>query len=748
MNRTRDGVTTRPRMCIANAAWWRACVIGLLVASPARAQDEKPALRVGALPHGSGPIFVLDGRLDEPAWSTTDSIVNLVTIEPEEGGTPAGQTIVKVLAGPSDILVGVLCLDSSSADIVSFSKARDADLEQEDHVLIVLDPFQDGRNGYVFAVNPSGARFDGLVSAQGEDVNSDWDAVWEAKTWRDGDGWGAEIRIPIRSLSFEKGLTSWGFNVQRRVQRLQETSRWSGASRDYEIYQTSRAGLLTDLPAFEFGLGLSIRPAAVGSTNRPSLASPRDQTGDLSLDVTKKLGPNLVASLTVNTDFAETEVDARQTNLTRFEILFPEKRTFFLEGSDIFEFGLGLDEANLVPFFSRRIGLVSPEEGESEKIPILGGTKLNGRLGNTSVGTLVMRTERVGSLGVPGATMGALRVKHNVLDESAVGMIATFGDPLGRSGSWLAGVDATYRTSEFLGDKNLRVGAWALRNNREDLGGDKNAYGLRIDYPNDLVGVGLTSITIGDGVEPSLGFAPRTGVRLWEGGIDYNPRPSWGFVRQTFHEVGVALFTDLDNRWESYEFKINPFDWQLESGDRITFKILPQGDRPPEDFTVFESPVTTVTIPAGSYEWTRYSVRGGFAEKRTVSGELTYEFGRFYSGHLKKVEGTLALKPWSTFALELSGERNKAELPEGQFTQYLYGARAEVKPSADLQVSSFLQYDNESRSLGTNTRLRWTFNPLGDLFVVFNHNMLRSVTDRFTFDSNQLLLKLQYAYRL
>ena len=735
-------------MCIVNASWWRGLGVALLVASPARAQDQQPALHAGALPHASGPVFSLDGRLDEPAWSAADSIVNLVTIEPEEGGVPAGQTIVKVLVGPSDILVGVLCRDSSPADIVSFSKARDADLEQEDHVLIVLDPFQDGRSGYVFAVNPSGARFDGLVSAQGEEVNSDWDAVWEAKTWRDSEGWSAEVRIPIRSLSFEKGLTSWGFNVQRRVQRLQETSRWSGASRDYEIYQTSRAGLLTGLPQFDFGLGLSVRPAAVGSTNRVSPASPRDQTGDVSLDVTKKLGPNLVASLTVNTDFAETEVDARQTNLTRFEILFPEKRSFFLEGSDIFEFGLGLDEANLVPFFSRRIGLVSPEHGESEKIPIIAGTKLNGRVGNTSLGSLVMRTEGVGDLGVPGATMAAMRVKHNVLDESSVGLIATFGDPLGRSGSWLAGVDATYRTSGFLGDKNLLVGVWGLRNNRADLSGDRNAYGLRIDYPNDLVGVGLTSITIGEGVEPSLGFAPRTGVRLWEGGIDYNPRPSWGLVRQMFHELGVAVYTDLSNRWESYEGKINPFDWQLESGDRITFKILPQGDRPPEDFTVFESPVTTVTIPAGSYEWTRYSVRGGLAQKRKVSGALTYEFGRFYDGHLNKIEGTLALKPWSTFAVELSGERNHGDLPGGAFTQYLYGARAEVKPSADLQVSSFLQYDNESRSLGTNTRLRWTFNPLGDLFVVFNHNMLRSVTDRFTFDSNQLLVKLQYAYRL
>ncbi|HEU5260052.1 MAG TPA: DUF5916 domain-containing protein [Gemmatimonadales bacterium] len=729
--------------------WWSGLAISVLVTGTAAAQgDEKPALRATALPHASNPAFTLDGRLNDEAWGGADSIANLVTIEPEEGGVPAGQTTIKVLVNPSEIIVGVLCRDTNPGGIVSFSKARDADLEQEDHVLIVLDPFQDGRTGYVFAVNPSGARFDGLVSEQGEEVNSAWDGVWEAKTSRDNRGWSAEIRLPIKSLSFKKGLTAWFFNVQRRVQRLQETSRWSAISRDAEIYQTSQAGLLTDLPDFDFGFGLSVRPAVVGSTNRESPDSPRDETGDVSVDVTQKLGPNLLASVTVNTDFAETEIDARQTNLTRFDVLFPEKRSFFLEGSDIFEFGLGLDEANLLPFFSRRMGLLSPEEGESEKIPIIAGAKLNGRIGNTNLGTLVMRTDAVSGAGVPGTTMGALRLKQNVLDESSVGVIATVGDPMGRPGSAMAGVDLTYRTSDFLGkDKTLLVGVWGLRNDRDDLDGDKNAYGFRIDYPNDLFAFAMTSITIGDAVDPSLGFAPRTDVRVWEGGIDFNPRPSGGLVRQMFHELGAIVFTDLANTWETYEVKINPLDWLLESGDRLTFKILPQGDRPPEDFDVFESPDETVTIPAGSYEWTRFSVTGALAPKRKISGEATWSMGNFYEGDLNAVELTLAVRPWSALTLELSGERNSARLPQGNFTQELYSGRLEFKYSSDFQVSSFLQYDNESRSFGTNTRLRWTFNPLGDLFVVYNHNALRNLNDRFAFDSNQLLVKLQYAYR-
>jgi hypothetical protein len=767
---------------------FRSCsviTIGSLFAGSALAQDaERPTLRAGRIDGaGNGPVqqaaapaprhtISLDGRLSEPVWATVDSISNLVTVEPEEGGTPEGRTVVKVLVSPDAIIIGARCYDKDPKGVVSFSRARDSELEEEDHLIVLLDTFQDERSGYVFGVNPSGARLDGIVIEGGDDINPNWDAVWEARTSRDAEGWSAEIRIPVKSLSFKKGLTSWGFNVQRRVQRLQETSRWSGAKQDYELYQSSRSGLLTELAAFDLGVGLTIRPAVISDSRRPVADQSMTYTGDVSLDVTQRLGPNLNASLTYNTDFAETEVDARQTNLTRFDIEFPEKRAFFLEGSDIFQFGLGLDEASLVPFFSRRIGLLRPETGESEKIPIHGGFKLNGRAGNTNLGALVMRTGSVTVAGeeqpmlVREATMGAVRISQNVLDESSIGMIYTFGDPLGLKNSWLAGADATYRTSELFGDKNFVVGAWGLRNNRQGYEGGRDAYGMRIDYPNDLLGIAATAMEIGEGVQPSLGFAPRTGVRVFESGLDYNPRPErWG-IRQMFHELGVIVFTDLENKWETYEAKVNPLDWQLESGDRVNFKILPQGDRPPEGFDVFdnENEAEKVAIPAGSYEWTRYAVTGTLAQKRRIGGEVTYEFGRFYNGDLKTLIGAVVLKPVPALAVELSGERNRGTLQRsigtdedgeevvygGSFTQYLYGTRVEIRPSPDFQVSSFVQYDNESRSLGTNTRLRWTFHPLGDLFATYNHNLHRSLAprQRFALESNQFIVKLQYALQM
>jgi hypothetical protein len=698
--------------------------------------EQTPILHAGVL---SGELK-LDGRLDEPAWNTADSIGNLVTIEPREGAVPAGQTVVKVLADPAELVVGVICRDTNPAGIVAFAMARDdSALTLEDHLTIVLDPYRDARTGYVFEVNPNGARFDGLVTAQGEEVNSNWDGVWEARTSRDDRGWTAEVRIPVRSIGFKPHLTTWGFNVERRVQRLQETSRWAGVNRDYEIFQTSQAGLLTDLPEFDLGLGLTVRPALVESANRSAQAGQLSKL-DGSLDVTKRLGPNLLSSLTVNTDFGETEVDARQTNLSRFDVFFPEKRTFFLEGTDIFNFGLGTGQ-DLIPFFSRRIGLVG-EEGDLRQVPLTVGGKLNGRLGNSNLGALVVRTRSVDTLRSD-ATMGVLRLTQNVISESSVGIVATAGDPLARPGSWMGGMDLTYQTSVFRGDKNLLIGAWGLRSHNNEVGGD-NAYGAMIDYPNDLWDVALNYKRIGPDFNAALGFVPRTGVQIWQLESAFQPRPG-RLARQLIFEFNPSLVTDLAGNWESYLVSTKPLDWEFASGDRLELTMEPTGDRPTQDFDAFVSSTDTVTIPAGTYRWIRYGIQGALADKRRISGEATWSTGSFYDGHLNSIAVTLRVKPSPHLFLELGGERNSARLAGGNFVQRLYSGRVQFNLSPDLQVASFLQYDNESRLFGSNTRLRWTFNPLGDLFIVYNHNLLRNPRNRFGFDSRQLIVKLQRA---
>ena len=233
--------------------------------------------------------------------------------------------------------------------------------------------------------------------------------------------------------------------------------------RQFEITQTSRAGRLTELPEFALGRGLSVRPALTAGGGLPAPDASLEGKFHPSLDVTKRIGSNLLTSLTINTDFAETEVDTRRTNLTRFPVFFPEKRTFFLEGTDLFSFGLGLEE-DVIPFFSRRIGLVNGNE-----VPIIAGTKINGRIGNTNVGGLVVATDDEDGVVEEPAMMAVSRVKQNVGEESWLGAIVGVGDPLNRTGSWTAGADYTYSTSRFRGNKNLRAGVWGLATGRDDL---------------------------------------------------------------------------------------------------------------------------------------------------------------------------------------------------------------------------------------------------------------------------------------
>ncbi|KPJ91980.1 MAG: hypothetical protein AMS18_08300 [Gemmatimonas sp. SG8_17] len=711
-------------------------LLGTAGSEPALAQnDGRPSIAVGVL---AGPMR-LDGLLNESAWQEAVAIPNLTMVEPVEGGELVGATRAWVLADATTIVVGVACEDPNPVGIVSFSKARDSELRNEDHVKIILDTFLDGRSGYIFALNPSGARYDALVARQGEGENPDWDAIWEASAHRDSTGWSAEIRIPIQSLGYGSGVTQWGFNIERRLERLQETSRWASPTRDAKISQSIRAGRLTDLPDFNFGVGLTVRPALVSGFEKEAANDTTRGSIEPSLDVGQRLGSNAIASFTVNTDFAETEVDTRRTNLTRFSLFFPEKRTFFLQGSDIFDFGLGLTSGrsvDLLPFHSRTIGLF-----EGEEVPLLVGGKLNGRMGNTNFGALATRTGKVEEL-VPAASMAVARVRQNVLEQSQIGVLATVGDPKGRAGAWTIGVDATYQTSKLFGDKNFLVGVWGLVNDREGLVGDRKAFGGKIDYPNDVWDIALVYKWIGDGFDPSLGFTPRNGIQKWSGGANFRFRPGWPWIRWMLHELQPTLALDLDGRWESYRVFTAPINWLFESGERFEFNIVPEGERLLE-----ADEIAGVAIQPGSYQWTRFRIEGDIASKRPVSGRVSWWFGGFYDGHLHQVSVQFLVKPSATATLELGAERNVGSLSTGDITQDLVSARLRINFSPDLQVNSYVQYDNDSRLLGTNTRLRWTFNPLGDLFVVYNHNVADRPTE-WELESNQLLVKLQYAMRL
>ena len=703
------------------------CGLQVLIAQT----TEPPRLRAKPLAEN----ITIDGVLNEPAWASADRADKFAQADPVEGAAPSARTVVQVLANTTTIVIGITCDDPEPDKIVSFSVRRDAPLTSEDHVRVVFGPFLDGRSGYLFAVNPSGARYDGLINPGGETDNPDWDGIWEAATARTPAGWSVELSIPVQTLGFKRGLHEWHFNVQRRIQRRLETDRWAFPARQYQITQTSRAGLLTELPDFNLGLGLTVRPAITTGGGIPAPSASVDGEFQPSLDLNQRLGANVLASGTINTDFAETEVDTRRTNLTRFPLFFPEKRTFFLEGDDIFSFGLGLEQ-DILPYFSRRIGLVGDQE-----VPIIAGGKVNGRIRRDELRRADCRHERQNRRCRRRGAHGGGPREAEPLARVVGGRHCHRGRPTGRGGSWLAGADFTYATSRFRSDKNFLVGVWGLATGREDLGRDATAYGVKIDYPNDLWDVSLVAKRIGQDFDPSLGFVPRPAVYLYNLGINSSPRLAHGPIQQMFFEFEPSLATDLDGRWESYRVFCAPINWRFRSGDRVEFNINPTGERLVEPFVV-----DGVTIAPGDYHWRQYRLEAGTAQKRRFYTQLTWWFGGFYDGELDQYEWTGAWNPVPLVTLEFTGERDIGRLPSGSFTQTLIGNQLRLNISPDLSISSYVQYDTESNTIGTNTRLRWTFKPAGDLFIVYNHN-LRSVTDRWQFDSNQLLVKVQYAFR-
>jgi len=330
-------------------------------------------------------------------------------------------------------------------------------------------------------------------------------------------------------------------------------------------------------------------------------------------------------------------------------------------------------------------------------------------------------------------------------------MIATAGDPLGTGGSWLAGPDLTYQTSHFRGDKNFLAGVWGLAMGRQGIGGGTSAVGFKVDYPNDLWDIAFTGRRVDAGFQPSIGFVPRPGIYALNLNINFSPRPRRPLlglrVRQMTHESLNSLVTDLSGRWESYRIFTAPINWRFESGDRFEFNANPTGERLAQP-----SEIAGVLVPAGGYHWVRYRLEAGFATKRRVSGQVTWWFGRFYSGNLHELILTVSIKPSATFIMDLNATRNSGRLPQGDISQTLVGARFRVNLSPDLQFNSYLQYDNDTRRVGSNSRLRWTFAPQGEAFVVYHHNIneLQDPSGRhqdWQFASNQLLVKVQYAFR-
>ncbi len=699
--------------------------------------------------------ITLDGKLDEPVWREAP-VITLAQQSPNPGQPQPYTTEVRVLASDEALYFGFTCHDPGPQAIAIHTMRRDGDESGDDTVAIVLDTYGDRRTGYFFQINAAGARVDGLIDNP-ESVSLDWDGIWDARTSRTADGWSAEIVIPTRTLSFTHGLNEWGVNFQRFIPREQMALRWSSPTLDSFLYDLSRAGRLAGVGELRQGKGIEISPYVTGKSKQFYGVSPRTWQVAEGGEVTWKITPQLVSVFTVNTDFAETEVDTRQINLTRFPLFFPEKRAFFLEGANQYTFGLGLGE-QFIPFFSRNIGLL-----DGAQIPLNGGVKLNGRVGKFNVALLDVQTrdtavpnDVVQDLSlrpavVPGTNLLASRVSYDVNETLRLGTILTHGDPEGIRNNTLAGVDAVWRTSKFRGDKNFLVGLWTATTQGDVGPGSKVGWGFKIDYPNDLWDCNAQVNQYGDAFEPLLGFLPRPGTRQSGVGCSFQPRPSrtgrFRWVRQIFFENEYSRVTDTRGILESWEYFMAPVNVRLNSGDRFEFNWDPHGETLLAPFEIAPG----VIIPPGSYQFTRWRLEAQSSSHRPLQAGTTTWFGQFYNGHLtQQINYVKWTSPKGKIQLEVDAENDFARLPTGNFVQRLWQLQTAYAWSPNLVLTSFMQYDTESQNVGTNTRLRWTIKPGNDLFLVWNHGWQRLITRpelALIPQSDFIAVKLRWTFR-
>ncbi len=683
-----------------------------------------------------GPV-TLDGRLDEPFWRTADSIDDLRQREPIEGSPATERTVIRVAHDADALYIAVRCYDSDVRGVRANQLRRDADLSSDDNVRLLIDSFDDRRSAFVFGSNPNGAMWDAQLSGV-DNLNEDWNGVWDVAVSRDTAGWTAEFRIPFLALRFHAGThTEFGFNVRRFIRRKNEEDLWRSYGRAQGFYRLDKEGSITDLGDLHRAHDLELYPYALGravETEHDSVGN-RGTGGYLGgkAGVDAKLGitPTLTADLTVNTDFAQVEVDQQVINLTRFPFFFPEKRQFFLESSG----GLDLGTPGQVQlFYSRRVGL----DTSGAPVPILAGGRVYGRLGPWQVGLLDAQAG-----GGESANDAVVRVQHDLFDRSYVGAMATLrvgshGQGVARAG----GLDLDLPL--LVHGANLEPKVWIAASQTPGAPGTPVAWRLSTDNPNDRFDNFVSLYRIASGFAPPLGFVRRTGIWETTGHVDFMPRPGVLGIRQLDFTFPIPSWDIIANETgsllRSADWQTAWFEWRVLGGDRQNgdhFEVNVQRlmDAPTDPFDIFRG----VVIEPGRYWWSRYELQYFMNPGRSLSFGAFANWGGFYGGHSTDLELTAAWRGGGHVVLSSDLIRTTARLPVGAFTAVLSASRLEYDFNPRTSVLAFVQYDNESERVDFNVRFHWIPVIGDDVFLVWNSGYTTDPLSRFRFPDARAL---------
>jgi hypothetical protein len=675
---------------------------------------------VAALRLADNEPIVLDGRLDEPVWSRAVPAADFVQQDPDNGQPATEATEVRIVFNSRALYMGVTCYDSEPDRWLGYQRRRDEFLQADDRFMWNIDTFNNQQSGYFFEMNPSGLMGDALRGAGFQ--NRQWDGIWNAKVRHTEIGWIIEIEIPFSTLNFDPDADAWGINFQRTVRRKNEESLWMGWARNQGLNRLSNAGRLVGLKELSQGRGLDLKPYIIGTLESfPGRGrSGLDKDAGAGLDVFYSPTPGLRTNLTINTDFAQTEVDQRLVNLTQFPLFFPEKRDFFLDGATFFDFqSNSSDDNSLMPYFTRRIG--RDANGDPQKIDV--GAKAAWQYKSNDIGALYVRTGDEAS--DAGEDFTVLRAKHRMLRQSYVGLIYTGRNPRRAGADTLNtyGADFLLATSTFLGSQNLSAGGFFVNTTNPEDTGKNNAFGLLVDYPNDPWSSSLLYREIQENYNAAVGFTPRTGFRRLAPSVQYTARPNQHpWIRTVVFGLDAAFQADTtDNRLLNREFDAKLVEVNTHRQDRFEVSVRPTYERLERDFPISRG----ITLPVGAdYSWNRYRFEFSTAQRRKVAVSPTYEIGGFYNGTRRRIAMDLNLRLRPGVIIYTSAEWNHVDLDEGSFTTRLFRVVPELQFSPWIAWVNNIQYDTQSAVVGWQSRFRWILKPGNDFYLVYTHNWL------------------------
>jgi hypothetical protein len=689
--------------------------------------------------------LILDGRLDEALYKEIAPINGFIQQEPNDGQPATEDTDVWILFDDETLYISTRNWDSQPQHMVANEMRHDStNLIRNEHNAIILDTFDDGRNGFLFLVNVLGGMLEETFANE-SNPNRDWNTVWDAATARFDEGWTLEVAIPFKSLRYEPGTDhTWGININRQIIHKNENTYLAPIPVEFGlgVFRVSSAATLIGLETPPLAKNVELKPYAIGSlaSDRTTVSTgDNDPGGDVGLDLKYGVTGSLTADFTLNTDFAQVEVDEQQVNLTRFSLFFPEKREFFLEGQNIFNFGgssaRGGSDTPIL-FFSRQIGL-----SEGHAVPILGGGRLTGRVGDYDIGMVNIQTAKNEMASAPSTNFTALRLRRAVLRRSTVGAMYTRrSKALSASGSnETYGIDGIFAIFD-----TVRINTYLARTRTSGLSGDDLSYRGQLDWNTDRYGMQFERLSVGANFNPEVGFARRRDIRKTMASARFSPRPeNLPFIRQFSYQADFTYITTGVGRLESRQTSLT-FQSEFESGDSFNLSYA-------REYELLEKPfpiATGVTIPASGYGFQNVTASYQLGQQRRVSGTMSITRGSFFGGTQATAayRGRLAIA--TRLAIEPVVSVNWIDLPQGTFTTKLVSTRVTAPLTPRMFVSALLQYNSSNKTFSNNIRLRWEYQPGSELFVVYSEG--RDIgSGRFTELANRgFVVKINRLFRL